>query len=122
MLLSKRTLSSKIALLALCALLVFLGNIKFKQWQKRKQIEKEKLNLQTQADDLQKKNRELNQSLQYLNSISFKERVAREQLGLKKQDEQVYSLAEPPRVLGAVDSKFKQSNWKKWLDYFFKIQ
>ena len=117
--LSRRAISSKIAIAALLALLVFLGNIKFKQWQKQRQIEREKQTLERQADALEKKNRELSQSLQYLNSLSFKERVAREQLGLKKQDEQVYSFSSAPEVLAAFDGK-QEANWKKWLDYFFE--
>ncbi len=118
----KHAISSKIAITALFVPLIFLGNIKFKQWQKQLQIAKAKQGLEEQADALEKKNRELSQSLRYLNSLSFKERVAREQLGLKKQDEQVYLFSEAPQVLGAVDSKQKQSNWKKWLDYFFNIR
>jgi len=105
---------------ALLILLVFLGNLKFKQWQSQRQIEKEKQSLQDQADSLQKKNQELSRSLQYLNSESFKERVAREQLGLKKDGEQAYSFADAPRVAGAsTDAPGGPSNIKKWWDYFF---
>ncbi len=118
--LSKQTLSSKIALIALALLMIFLGNLKYKQWKSQRQIEAEKLSLQDQADRLQKKNDELNQSLQYLNSTGFKERVARDQLGLKKEGEQVYSFSDAPQVAGATtDKQNAPGNVQKWWDYFF---
>ena len=116
---SKQTISSKIAIVALCALLVFLGNIKYRQWQKQQQIEEQILASQKQADALEKKNKQLSESLQYFNSSSFKERVAREQLGLKKEGEQVFSFADGTQVLGVSDSKPTGGNFKKWWDYFF---
>ncbi len=118
---SKKTISSKIAIAALLILLVFLGNLKLKQWRAQRQIEKEKLSLKEQAEGLQKKNNELNQSLQYLNSTGFKERVARQQLDLKKQGEQVYSFSDAPKVAGASTEKASgPGNIQKWWDYFFK--
>jgi cell division protein DivIC len=118
---SKTALSSKITILALLGLLVFLGNIKFKQWKDKQEIEKEKQNLLVQADLLQKKNTELSQSLQYLNSPSFKERVARQQLGLKKDGETIYSFGET-QVLTSAENTPKESNTKKWWNYFFSLQ
>jgi len=115
---SKQALSSKLAITGLFLLLIFLGDLKFKQWLNARQIEKQRQSLQQQADELQKKNDELNQSLQYLNSSSFKERVARQQLDLKKQGEQVYSFSDAPQVLGA-STQPQESNFKKWWDYFF---
>lgn len=118
--LSKQTLSSKITIAALLFLVVFLADLKFKQWQKQRQIEAEKQSLQRQADALQKKNDDLSQSLQYLNSPSFKERVAREQLDLKKAGEQVYSFSDSPQVAGAFSEPASGTgNIKKWWDYFF---
>jgi cell division protein FtsB len=117
---SKQTLSSKIAVVALLLLLVFLSYSKYKQWSAQKLIQAQKQDLQQQADALQKKNDELNQSLQYLNSDTFKESVARQQLGLKKQGEQVYSFADASQT-GQLQGQNQQSqsNAKKWLDYFF---
>ena len=117
---SKQTLTSKISIVALAILLLVLGNLKFKQWQKQAQIDKEKQNLVQQADQLTKKNQELSQSLQYLNSPSFKERAAREQLDLKKSGEQVYSFSPESQVAGAFSGQEREiSNAKKWWDYFF---
>lgn len=116
----KFKLSSKITIIGLCLLLIFFGDLKFKQYQNQRQIEQQRQSLQKQADDLQKKNNDLTQSLQYLNSDSFKERVARQQLGLKRTGEQVYAFTNAPAPAPA-DSNTQSSggNLKKWWDYFF---
>ena len=116
---SKTALSSKIAILALLILAGFFGNLKFKQWQSQKQIEQEKQKLQSQAEALQKKNDELNLSLSYLNSPDFKERVARQQLNLKKQGETVYTFGDLPGNAGLDEAEQKNGNAKKWRDHFF---
>lgn len=118
---SKQTLSSKITIVGLVILLAFLGDWKYKQWSSEKLIQKQKLDLQQQADVLQKKNNELSQSLQYLNSDTFKESVARQQLNLKKPGEQVYTFVDAPQNSQALiaGSQNSTSNAKKWLDYFF---
>ncbi len=120
--LNKQALSSKLAIFSLLALLGFFGQIKYKQWQSQKAIDKQRQTLQAQADELQKENEDLNESLKYLNSPAFKERVARQQLGLKKDGENVYSFSESagqPEILGAETSK-KELNISKWWNYFFK--
>lgn len=115
----KQRLSSKITIIGLVILLAFLADWKYKQWQSENLIEKQKLSLQLQADSLQKKNNELSQSLQYLNSDNFKEGVARQQLNLKKQGEQVYTFADAPAAAPSGTQAAGESNPKKWLDYFF---
>jgi cell division protein FtsB len=117
---SKQTLSSKITVIGLLILLVFLGNWKYKQWAGEKLIQQQKQELQQQADALQKKNNELSQSLQYLNSDSFKESVARQQLNLKKPGEQVYTFVDASQS-GQVQSQGSKgpSNVEKWFEYFF---
>ena len=102
-------------------MLWFLGQLKFKQWQNQNRIETEKLNLLQQADELEKKNQELTKSLEYLNSPDFKEKVAREQLALKREGEVVYSFSAKPETQTILtDSRIKQGNLEKWWDYFFK--
>ncbi len=118
---SKQALSSKIAIVGLLGLLVFLGDLKYKQYKAQQQIEQQTASLQQQADSLQKKNDELNQSLQYLNSPDFKESVARQDLGLKKSGEVVYSFS---NAQGGGSPQTQQaqtgaSNFQKWWGYFF---
>lgn len=80
--------------------------------------EKEKLAQQMRS--LQQKNQELSQSLSYLNSTSFKERVARQQLGLKKEGETVYNFtASGGKTLEEPSEQNERGNFEKWVEYFF---
>lgn|SRR3989338_6020913 len=112
--------SSKIVLLGLVVLLGFLGSLKYRQWRDQKSIEKEKQSLQQQTDALEKKNKELENSLSYLNSSGFKERIARQQLNLKKTDEVVYGFSENGGNGdgGTGNSNDKVGNLAKWWNYF----
>jgi cell division protein FtsB len=120
---SKQALSSKITVAALFILLVFFAQLKYRQYLSQRQIETQKQTLLAQADSQQKKNNDLNQSLQYLNSSSFKEQVARQQLNLKKDGETVYTFGSPVgQSLPSASSEGPASNAKKWWDYFFSLQ
>ena len=119
---NKQSISSKIVIFALLILMVFLGDIKYKQWKNQQAIEKQKQTLLAQAEDKQKKNNDLNQSLQYLNSPSFKERVARGQLNLKKDGETIYSFSNEDGATNSLNNQqAKTKNIEKWWNYFFSI-
>ena len=111
--------ASKGIILALAALAVFLGQQKFRQYRLQTAIESEKQSLQKQLSGLEGKNEELNRTLSYLNSDTYKELVARQQLDMQRQGEFVYSFSEAarsePSVLGAKD---EASNFQKWANYF----
>lgn len=117
----KTLLSSKIVFFILLAFLAFLTNLKYKQWQHQKAIDREKANLISQVESLNKKNQELKDSLTYLTSPNFKERVARQQLNLKKEGEIAYGF---PEDLGGGTTTLvqaatlKKSNFQKWIEYF----
>ena len=118
---SKQAISSKIAICGLLILLLFLADLKYRQYQAQREIQQQSQSLQKQADALQKKNDQLNQSLSYLNSPDFKERVAREDLGLKKSGETVYSFgsAQTGNNTQIPQTQDKPSNFQKWWNYFF---
>ncbi|MEK7161093.1 MAG: septum formation initiator family protein [Patescibacteria group bacterium] len=118
--LNKHKLSSKTAIFGLIILAGFLGVQEYKQLSNQKKIETQKKNLQDQADALSKKNNDLSESLQKLNSLNFKEKVARQQLNLKKDGETVYSFADASiSNQSSGNSLAKQSNFIKWWRYFF---
>ncbi len=117
--LSKQNLSSKIALVSLLALLVFFSDLKFQQWRSQRLIELQRQSLQDQADALQKQNDELSQSLAEINSPDFKESIAREQLGLKKQGEIAYGFTDNTTTPQNESISGQPSNFKKWWNYFF---
>lgn len=121
--LNKKLLSSKFFFAGMLIFLAILANVKFQQLKNESAIEKEKNTLAAQADSLQKKNQELSDSLSYLNSQDYKERIARQQLNLKKEGEAVYNFS----VLNNQNSSDRpedseDSNAKKWWDYFFNNQ
>ena len=60
--------TTKLALVCLVLALAFLANLKYRQYQNQKSIEAEKQKLLSQADALQKRNNELEESLTYMNS------------------------------------------------------
>ena len=85
-------------------------------------MEKEKQKLAQQAQGLEQKNKELSDSLLYLNSSGFKERVARQQLNLKKQGEVVYNFGQNTGGVNTQETDQgvnKSGNFQKWLEYFF---
>ncbi len=116
-----KLLSNKAVLVFLILLIIFLGRMKYRQYLETKKIEAEKSLLEGQAQTLEKKNQELNDSLKYLSSLSSKERVARQQLNLKKPGEIVYGFTEnnnPGQTQTTENKNIKTRNLKKWWQYF----
>jgi len=113
--------SQKIVIICLVLLALFLGNLKYRQYQESKGIEKEKNDLQKQAQSLDQKNQDLNKSLKYLSSLGSKEKVAREQLNLKKPGEIIYSFSDPQATTSQAQENIKSTpldNLQKWWKYF----
>jgi cell division protein FtsB len=118
----KLNITAKLGILFLIFVTAFLTNLKYKQFKTQKAIETEKNNLLEQSEILNKKNRELEESLSYLTSENFKEKIAREQLNLKKEGETAYSFTEKKILVTDLieNQKQKKPNYEKWLEYFFK--
>jgi cell division protein FtsB len=117
---SKVLLSSKLTLLLLVVTAVFFGRLKFKQYKQNKEIESEKQKIIAQISALENKNQEISQSLEYFKSEGFKERVAREQLNLKKPEEQIFSFKsrDLQNVVAEKAPEETIPNFQKWLRYF----
>jgi cell division protein FtsB len=119
----KNLLRSKMVLLALLGIFVFIGQLHVAQWQRKREIAKEIEKLTSQERDLAQKNQELSDSLRYLQTTNFQERIAREQLELKKEGETVVRFQDAPKVLGQTTNQAEtgnRNNIEKWLAYFFK--
>ena len=116
----KSLISSKFVLILLILFLGFLSYIKWQQYQSFVALENEKQKLTLQAQHLQEKNQQLSQSINYLNTPEFKERQAREQLGLKKDGEVVYNFTEKPAAPQIVPppAPTPKPNYEKWINYF----
>ncbi len=110
--------SSRLVLIGLAIVLLGLGALEFNQWQKRRQIQQEIDHIVTQQQEYEQKNRDLVSSLDLLNSSDYKEKIAREQLNLKKDGEIVVNFSEAEQPAGE-KAEAKQSNPQKWWQYFF---
>jgi len=118
---SHNLLSSRILLLTLFLLLVFIGMAIVKE-KKSQKIVKENINsLESEITELDGKSLELTQMIKYLRSDEYVEREAREKLGMQKQGEQLVIVPENMNnlsVAGDQDMNNKK-NWQLWLEYFF---
>ncbi|MBL8030036.1 MAG: septum formation initiator family protein [Candidatus Doudnabacteria bacterium] len=119
---SKKVFSNKYFLILLLVLSIFLGRQKYIQYKQSQAVEGEKQKILAQIDSLQKKNTEIATSLEYFRSESFKQKVAREQLNLKKPGELVYGFIEADSPVmtneGSGSQKKPSSNFEAWVKYF----
>jgi cell division protein DivIC len=110
---------SKIFLGAVLVVLLVVFGLELQQWQQRRKIDAEIAELIAQQEELDSRNKALQQSLQYFSSDSYKEKLAREQLGLKKDGEIVVNFPAGGIVENGLSEPPKQSNPEKWLKYIF---
>jgi cell division protein FtsB len=74
--------------------------------------------------NLEKENQRLKEELQIVNSVEFKEKEARDKLGLAKEGDVIVVLP-PPEVIRKFAPERKETektlpdpNWKKWVKLF----
>jgi cell division protein FtsB len=116
----KRLLFSKPIIILLIILIVLIGSLEFKQIRKRAKYNQEIAELQRQEQELVAKNKTLQDSLEYFNNNEYKEKIARQQLNLKKEGEIVVNF--PSSLQTAEEqpkSEPKLKNPQKWWNYFF---
>ncbi len=114
--------SAKLILLLLLVGVVVLGSIQYRQRTQRQGITGEIGQLQQQQRGLEQKNQELSDSLQYLTSAGYKDRIARQQLGLKKNGEVVYGFAAgtgDTAVVAPTNKAPSASHLEAWWLYLF---
>lgn len=92
---------------------------------KRYKINKEIYNLKKEIGELEKQNNEITQLIEYLNTLSFKEKEARIKLGLQKEGEKTIIITSPYSELNSEKAELlnekesPSSNIFKWWKYFF---
>ncbi len=84
---------SKLFLSAALILLAVVFAFESQQWKQRQVINTEINHLISEQQSLEQKNLDLEQSLQYFSSDSYKEKLAREQLGMQKEGEIVVKFS-----------------------------
>lgn len=111
---------SKLFLAAMLILLAAVFGLELKQWRERQVINREIEHLVAEQQDLEQKNLDLEQSLQYFSSDPYREKLAREQLGLRKDGEIVVNFPRLPEN-SPVDNnqQLAPGNPQKWWEYFF---
>lgn len=115
-----KILYSKLFLGAILILLIILFVVELQQWRARQAINSEINHLISEQQALEQKNVDLEQSLQYFASDSYKEKLAREQLGLQKEGEIVVNfpkLADETQIQAIQPPE--QNNIQKWWRYLF---
>lgn len=112
---------SRLFLGAVIIVLLTVFGLEFNQWQQRRKINAEISHLKQEQAALEARNTALQQSLQYFGSANYQEKLAREQLGLKKDGEIVINF--PPEGLpgqSSTEPSKPESNPYKWWQYLFK--
>ncbi|HRH33230.1 MAG TPA: septum formation initiator family protein [bacterium] len=122
--------------LLLIGLLVLLSFPLSKNWRQKRSIEREIAGLESQVKDMEGKNSNLKNVLDYMQSDQFVEEQARTKLNYKKPGESVVVIegrpgetpetttspfsipAEPEKVTASQATV----NINKWLDYFFGVK
>lgn len=133
----RKILSSKLILGGTIILLIFISVALGKAVYKRYQIQKEIALIQAEIQKAEGKNKELARLLEYLDTSSFQEKMARQKLNLKREGENVVVIPVKKKgeevILGennqnnnneplAETKTNKFENPKKWWYYFFSTQ
>lgn len=124
---SKGGIKTKISLIFLIIILIFVISSFFHSWNKNNQINKEIVDLEKNITDLEQDNLEFQELIEYFNSDAYIEEKARVDLGLKKEGEKVVvvtnkqetaKITKPESQKESNPDKF--SNPQKWWSHFFK--
>ncbi|MBI3952864.1 MAG: septum formation initiator family protein [Candidatus Doudnabacteria bacterium] len=113
-------LQSKIGTAVLVCGVVFVIVITGKLMSQKRDVENEIKKLQDQSEQIAKENQDLSQLINYLNTDTYKERQAREQLNLKKDGEFVVVLPNFEDEASQGSGEQELSNPKKWFNYFWE--
>lgn len=113
-------ISNRFVVLLLIGGIALFSVSEYKQWQQRQKVEKQIAALKAEANTVEEKNAQLENSLRYLASTGATERLAREQLGLKKDGEIPVVFVPGKSSEQEVQAPKEVSNARAWWDYFFK--
>lgn len=119
-----KILGSLPVVILLGLILVYMGYGQIQNWLKKRSINREIQQLTQQAESLEQKNSQISDSLSFLNSQNYKEKIAREQLNLKKEGELVFDTVVNPNYslqtkVQSPTTEISTSNPRKWYNYFF---
>lgn len=111
---------SKIFLLSVIVALFGGLAIEYKQYSDRRAIDNEIAELQAEEQRLLENNQKLEQSISFLSSPEYQEKLARMQLNLKKEGEIVVNFPSENQVEDQTRQSINEkSNVIKWWEYIF---
>lgn len=116
-------MSNRFVVVLLLGSLVVLGWSQYQKWQERKKVEKQIQALKAEAAQVDEKNKQLEESLKYLSTNAATERLARQQLNLKREGEIAVVFMANNRTGGAVSDSQQapaDPHWRLWWNHFFK--
>jgi len=98
-------------------LLYVVGKTLYQSYQVRREVE----NLKNSITTMQESNKELSDKIIYYQSASYREKIARERMGLQKPGEEVIVILpeEKPKTVEK-DADDGLPNYTKWWNFFFK--
>jgi len=98
-------------------LLYIVGKTLYQSYQVRREVDK----LESSITLLEESNRELSSKIIYYQSASYREKIARERMGLMKPGEEVIVILpeEKPKVVEK-DEDDSLPNYQKWWNFFFQ--
>ncbi|HEX5429730.1 MAG TPA: septum formation initiator family protein [Patescibacteria group bacterium] len=114
-------LKSKFGTVALAGASILILFVTVRLLAEKYHVDKQIRQLTARAEDISSQNQQLSDLVNYLNTDEYRDKAAREQLGLKKDGEVVVALPQqsteqsqdqPPQA--------PASHPQEWFDYFFK--
>jgi len=128
----KRKQLIRFVIVLISVLVLWVVYVSSKQIERSRRISEEVASLQTEADKIQRENETLSEKISYFSSSDFREREAKEKLGMQKTDENVVVIKSSPAISGNTDTeqrsasteekKVSVSNYMKWWQIFFNTQ
>lgn len=115
-------MSNRFVIVILVGSLVVLGWSQYQKWQDRKKVEKQIQALKAEAAQVDEKNKQLEESLKYLSTNAATERLARQQLNLKREGEIAVVFMANGKPEGGQEASTvpPEPYWRQWWNYFFK--
>ena len=98
-------------------MLYVVGKTLYQSYEVRKEVS----DLKTSLTETQLSNKQLGEQILYYQSASYREKIARERLGLMKPGEEVIViLPEEKKQVAEKDPNDALPNYQKWWNFFFK--
>ena len=99
---------------------VAVGALEYNQFMERRKIDQEISGLKTEEQRLTETNKQLEQSISFLSSAEYQDKLARLQLNLKKEGEIVVNFpTESGQATNQTSETQAQSNLIKWWEFIF---